>query len=126
MSTTNDELLGVLKEIRNALSRIYTCFEDQYLEIQKQKVEEELAALEEMLTSPRRRIYPLLFDHRRLSQTEIANAVGITQPAVSRFISALLARDLIDRVEDEDGNVTYRDKYDLAELLKLEQETDNV
>ena len=43
MSTTNDELLGVLKEIRDTLSRIYTCFEEQYLEIHKQKVEEELA-----------------------------------------------------------------------------------
>jgi len=125
MSTTNDAFLGVLKEIRDTLSRIYTCFEDQYLEIQKQKAEKELAALEEMLTSARRRIYPLLFDHRRLSQTKIADEVGITQSAVSKFISALLAQDLIDRVEDEDSNVTYRDKYDLAELLMLEQETDN-
>lgn len=123
MSATNDELLGVLKEIRDTLSRIYTCFENQYLEIQKQR--EKLAILEDMLTPVRRRIYPLLFDRRQLSQTAIANEVGITQSAVSQFMSVLLAQDLIDRVEDEDSNVTYRDKYDLAELPKLEQETDN-
>jgi len=123
MSATNDELLGVLKEIRDTLSRIYTCFENQYLEIQKQR--EKLAVLEDMLTPVRRKIYPLLFDRRQLSQTAIANEVGITQQSVSQFISLLLAQDLIDRVEDEDSNVTYRDKYDLAELPKLEQETDN-
>ena len=123
MSATNDELLGVLKEIRDTLSRIYTCFENQYLEIQKQR--EKLAVLEDMLTPVRRKIYPLLFDRRQLSQTAIANEVGITQQSVSQFISVLLAQDLIDRVEDEDSNVTYRDKYDLAELPKLEQETDN-
>ena len=117
MSTNNDELLQILREIHDILSRIYTCFEDQYLEIQKQKVGEKLETLENMLTPVRRRIYPLLFDTRRLSQTEIADKANTTQPTVSRFISVLLAEDLIRQSESEDGIVVYRNKYDLAKLI---------
>lgn len=118
MSLNNDDVLEVLKEIRDTLSRIYTCFEDQYLEIQRQKVGDKLEVLEDMLTPIRRNIYPLLFDSRKLSQVEIANRVGATQPTVSRFVSALLEQDLVEQIEDGEGNVTYCDKYDLVQLLR--------
>jgi len=118
MSTSNDELLEVLKEVRDTLSRIYTCFEDQYLEIQKQKAAKRREMFEDMLTSTRRNIYPLLFDPRRLSQAEIANEADTSQGTVSKFITALLDQDLIERIEDEEGNVTYRDKHDLTQSLQ--------
>lgn len=118
MTAQNDEALALLTEIRDLLSRIYICFEGQYLEIQKQRVGEKLEIFEGLLSSTRRRIYPLLFDPRRLSQTEIASRANSTQPTVSKFVSALLDHDLIERIEDEEGNTAYRDKYDLMKLLR--------
>jgi DNA-binding MarR family transcriptional regulator len=117
MSVSNDELLSVIKEIRDILFRIYLCFEDQYLEIQKQKMGEKFEAFRAMLTPTRKRIYPLLFDPRHLSQVEIANEVNTSQPTVSRFVNALLAQDLIEEIKNEDRPITYRDKYDLVKLL---------
>jgi Fe2+ or Zn2+ uptake regulation protein len=109
MSTGNDELLEVAKEIRDLLSRIYVCFEDQYLDIQRQKAGEKL-------TPVRRKIYPLLFDSRHLSQVEIANAVNTSQPTVSRFVSLLIDQGIIEQVEDEHG-IKYVDKFDFIKLL---------
>jgi DNA-binding MarR family transcriptional regulator len=117
MSTNDDELLEVAKEIRDILSRIYVCFEDQYLEIQRKKAGEKLKALEAILTTPaRRKIYSLLFDPRNLSQTEIAKEVQVSQPTVSLFVKELLGQDLIEQVKGENGSV-YRDKYDLTKLV---------
>ena len=118
MTASNDELLIVLKETRDILSRIYVCFEDQYREKQAQKVAEKLASLKAMMTSVRERIYPLLFDRQRLSQAEIASRAETTQPTVSRFIAALLEQDLIEETQSENGSVTYVDKYDFLELLE--------
>ena len=118
MSTKDDELLEVAKEIRDILSRIYVCFEDQYLEIQRTKMEEKLKALEAVLTtSARRKIYPLLFDHRALSQVEIAKEVQVSQPTVSNFVNLLLDQGFIEQTKNENGKATYHDKYDLAKLL---------
>ena len=116
MSVNNDELLDVAKEIRELLCRIYVCFEDQYLEIQRRKAGEKLQTFEALLTPVRRKIYPLLFDPRRLSQVEIADAVKTSQPTVSRFVSMLLDQDLIEQIEDEQG-IRYLDKYDFVKLL---------
>jgi DNA-binding MarR family transcriptional regulator len=118
MSPDNDEILEVLKEVRDILSRIYVCFEDDYLKIQRQKLVEKLEAFEALLTPARRDIYPLLFDSRRLSQAEIANEAHIAQSTVSKFISALLDQELIEQVKHEDGSVTYRDRYDLVKLMQ--------
>jgi predicted transcriptional regulator len=116
MSTGNDELLEVAKEIRDLLSRIYVCFEDQYLDIQRQKAGEKLQAFEDLMTPVRRKIYPLLFDSRHLSQVEIANAVNTSQPTVSRFVSLLIDQGIIEQVEDEHG-IKYVDKFDFIKLL---------
>jgi predicted transcriptional regulator len=119
MNTSNDEVLAVLKEIRDILSRIYTCHEGDYVEIQRRKVREEWEALEDMLTPVRREIFPLLFDARRLSQVEIAAEANTSQPTVSRFISTLLDQGLIEQTKYEDGSIAYHDKYDLAPLLQI-------
>lgn len=118
MSTGNDNVLGVLKEIRDILSRIYTCFEDEYVEIQRRKIGEKLEAFEAVLTPDRREIFPLLFDTRQLSQRGIADEVNVSQPTVSRFISALIDQELIEQVEHEDGSIIYRDKYDLVKIFQ--------
>lgn len=116
MDEPKDEALAVLVEIRDTLNRIYTCFEDQYLEIQKRKYGEKVKVFEAMLTDVRKKIFPLFFDQRRLSQVDIAKVVGISQPAVSQFVRLLIENDLIEQVE-EAGSITYRDKYDLSKLL---------
>ena len=118
MSTSNDELLKTLKEIRDLLIPISACFEDQYLEVQRQRRAEKQEDFRAILTPARREIYPLLFDPRRLSQAEIAGQVNTTQPTVSRFVNILLERGLIEQLEDEDGVTVYRDKYNLVELLR--------
>lgn len=119
MSPSNDNVLEVLKEIRDILSRIYTCFEDEYVEIQRRKIGGKLEAFETVLTPDRREIYPLLFDTRQLSQREIADEVNVSQPTVSRFISALVDQELIDQIEHEGGSITYRDKYDLVTIFRI-------
>jgi predicted XRE-type DNA-binding protein len=117
MDEPKDEVLEVLVEIRDTLNRIYTCFEDEYLEIQKRKYGEKVKVFEAMLTDVRKKIFPLLFDQRHLSQVEIAQAVGITQSAVSKFVSSLIENDIIEQVEEAD-KIIYRDKYDLIKLLQ--------
>jgi len=118
MTASNDELLTVLKEIRDILSRVYVCFEDQYREKQAQKAQEKLEALKGMMTPERERVYPLLFDHPRLSQAEIASRTDTSQPTVSRFIAALLEQGLIEETQSKNGSVTYVDKYDFLELME--------
>jgi len=117
MDEPKDKVLEVLVEIRDTLNRIYTCFEDEYLETQKRKYGEKEKAFEAMLTDVRKKIFPLLFDQRHLSQGEIAQAVGITQSAVSKFVSSLIENDLIEQVEGAD-KIIYRDKYELIKLLQ--------
>jgi predicted XRE-type DNA-binding protein len=117
MDEPKGEVLEVLAEIRDTLNRIYTCFEDEYLEIQKRKYGEKVKAFEAMLTDVRRKIFPLLFDKRHLSQVEIAQAVGISQPAVSKFVSLLIENDIIEQIEEAD-KIIYRDKYDLIKLVQ--------
>ena len=118
MSTDNDELLKVLDEIRNLLIPISTCFEEQYLEIQRQKMGEKYETFKAMLSPIRRKIFPLLFDRRRLSQVEIASEVNTSQPTVSRFISLLQEQDFIEPIKDEYGNtISYRDKYGFIKQL---------
>jgi len=118
MNANDDELLKTVKEIRDLLIPISACFEDQYLEIQRQKLGEKIETFEAMLTPIRSEIFPLLFDPRRLSQVEIADEVNTSQPTVSRFVSILLKEDLIEQIEDNNGNILYQDKYNLVKMLQ--------
>lgn len=122
MYDQNTEILEVLKEIRDTLNRFFICFEDEYIEIQKQKYKEKLQNFEDMLTDVREMIFPLLFDKKHYSQMEIAQLVGTTQPTVSRFVSTLVENDLIEQSEDKDGNIIYHDKYDFIKVLPSKKE----
>jgi uncharacterized membrane protein len=119
MEEQNDEILKVLVEIRDTLNRIYTCFEDQYLEIQRNKYSEKVKKFKAMLANKdaRKKIFILLFSKNPLSQEEIAKAVGITQPTVSKFVKSLINNGLIEPYEDN-GKTTYRDPYDLIKLAQ--------
>jgi predicted XRE-type DNA-binding protein len=117
MDEPKGEILEVLMEIRDALNRIFTCFESEYFEIQERKYGEKVKAFEAMLTDVRKKIFPLLFDQRHLSQVDIAKAVGTSQPSVSQFVKLLIENDLIEQV-DVSNKITYRDKYDLIRLLQ--------
>lgn len=120
MSTDSDELLRVLHEIRDLLVPISACFEDKYSAVQRRA--KKVEAFKATLTPVRRRIYPLLFDARHLSQVEIAEEIGITQPAVSQFVNKLLEQGFVERFNNEDGTTTYQDKYNLLDVLQNMEE----
>ena len=121
----SEEILEILKNIHSLLVPISACFEKQYEEIQSQRFESKLKELEVLLTtSQRRNIFPLLFDPRSLSQVDIAKEAGTTQPTVSRFIGMLLEHSLIEQTRDETGAVTYKDRFNLRELMEAQNERD--
>jgi len=117
MASENDELLGVVKEMRDILLKIFECYEEQYLEIQRRKFGEKHDAFKKLLTPIRRKIFPLFFDPRELSQTSIANEVNTSKQNVNNFIALLLETDLVSKVVEKDGKVVYQDKYRLMNLL---------
>jgi DNA-directed RNA polymerase specialized sigma subunit len=117
MDEPKNETLEVLTEIRNTLNCIYACFEEQYLEIQKRKYGDKVQALEAILTDPRRKIFPLLFDERHLSQGEIAKTVGVSRQAVSQFISLLIKYEIIEQ-HSKVNKIIYNDKYNLIKLVQ--------
>ena len=62
--------------------------------------------------------FPLLFDERHLSMRAIAEEANSNHPKVGRFIRELVERGLVTRTEDDNGAVTYRDRFDLRDLLE--------
>ena len=119
MTDSEKEFLEVSRRIRDLLVPISAYFEEQLAEIQCQRFGAKLEELEALLTTDlRRSIFPLLFDLQRLSQVDIAKEAGTTQATVSRFISALLKRDLIEQTKDETGTVVYVDKFNLVGLME--------
>jgi DNA-binding MarR family transcriptional regulator len=120
VTDSSDDILKVLREMRDLLVPISACFEEQFAEIQRQQLGTKLEELEALLTTDERRnVFPLLFDPSHLSQTAIAKEAGTTQPTVSRFVKLLLDRDLIDESEDETGTQgLYVDKFNLVRLME--------
>ncbi len=116
MNEPNSEILEVLVEIRDTLNRLFICFEDQYLEIEKRKNNEMENEFKNILTGNRKRIISLLFDKRHLSQAEIAQSVGVNKSTVSRFVNLLIENDYIE--QSTNGNKTiYKDKLGLQKLV---------
>ncbi len=111
--TNDQEVLALLHEIRDLLTQIAVCYEDQYAEIQQRRQEQKLEEFYALMTPIRWRILPLIFDPANLLQDQIAEKVGTSQPTVSKFITALSSADLIDQEKDADGNTVYVDKYNL-------------
>ena len=126
MTHSTDDIRPLLEEIRDLLEPISACFEDEYRELQLQRTEAKHEELEEMLTPTRRLIHALLFDPRRLSQQAIADEAGTTQPTVSRFVSALLERGLIEQTKDRNGNIVYQDPLGLRKLAERAGEYDGL
>lgn len=115
MEEENQQVITLLKDIRDILQRIDLCFEDQYLEKQKQKNAEKFSKFESILNDSRKKIFPMLFDNKHLSQSEIARIVGVDKSTVSRFIKDLLENDLIEQNKTDD-KVYYRDKYGFSRM----------
>jgi hypothetical protein len=121
MDEQKDEVFCVLVEIRDTLNRIYTCFEDQYLEIQKGKIAEKETILKAMInTDARKKVFPLLFDKKYSSQKEIESTGVMQQSGISKFVKSLLENDIIEQVE-ENGKTFDRDKYDLLKSLQKQK-----
>ncbi len=118
MDQQNEKIYDVLIEIRDLLAHISFCFEDQYKEILEKRTEERYIKLKDVLnTDIRKKIFPLLFDSKHLSQGGIASLAQTTQPTVSKFISELVKNDLIEQLE-ENGKTIYRDKYNLQKMIE--------
>ncbi len=118
MADSRDDILQLLIDIRDLLEPISACFKEQFVEIQRQQLGAKFEEFEALLTSKRRSVFPLLFDPRHLSQVEIAREAQTTQPTVSRFVSELLERDLIEETKDETGTTVYEDKFGLRRLME--------
>jgi hypothetical protein len=118
MTDASHEILEILEEIRNLLKPISACFDEEYREVRAREQEVRVQRFRRLLTPRRRRIYPLLFDPRRLSQVEIAREADTKQPTVSRFVSALLKSELVQERTDSSGNRVYVDRYDLRKVAE--------
>jgi len=119
---TEEQILVLLQEIHDSLKIISACHEEQYQKLQSQQIKVKIEALKPLLTSVRQKIFRLLFDPKHLSQVEIAQLTGTTQPTVSRFISALMDLEIIEPDEDDKGNIFYKDKYNLANHPEVQNE----
>ena len=111
-----DEYTEILIEIRNTLNKLFECFEDKYLEIQAQKRKMKEESFRSMLSDQRKRIFPLLFDKKNLSQIEIGEIAKADQSTVSKFISQLIKNEIIEQ-QDKDGTVVYIDKYAFKSIV---------
>ncbi len=107
----NEEIVKLLEEIKEMLAPISSQYQDAY---RKEKFD----ILKSVLTPINARVFPLLFDPRRLNQGEIAFEASTSQPTVSRFIRVLLKLVLIDEQKDTSGTFYYVDKFNLIDFLE--------
>ncbi|HUT16234.1 MAG TPA: winged helix-turn-helix domain-containing protein [Anaerolineae bacterium] len=118
MEATNEDILALLREIRDLLVPISACFEQEYRRIARAKAE--FAKFKSFLTPKRRQIFELLVGPRRLTQAEIASEVGSSQPYVSQTVSALMERNWIE--EDEASQGTYNEVLPFTQMLEESQD----
>jgi hypothetical protein len=62
----------------------------------------------------------LLFDKKYSSQKEIESTGVMQQSGISKLVKALQNNDIIEQVE-ENGKITYRDKYNLLKSLQKQK-----
>lgn len=118
MRDEEDNIQALLADIRDLLVPISGCFRLRYEQIQREQAEFEEFA--ESLTPVRRKVYPLLFDPRNLTQTEIAREVDANPSTVHRFVRALLERRWIE--EDVSGEARYREKLPFRHMMEVEND----
>lgn len=83
------KIIRLLEEIRDLLIPMSDAYRPAYEERQ-----ETALLLQKVVSSPERKKMYALMDGTR-TQAEIAREVGVTQPAVSQFISALVENELV-------------------------------
>jgi CRP-like cAMP-binding protein len=114
--TEKDRAIELLEEIKQLLIPIHDHFLAEYKEREKHRAF--LAQKQDELNSivsgePRLSVFSLLFEQKNVTQSDIAETVGCSQPTVSRLIVALKQADLIEEIDDEFGSSGYRNKYGL-------------
>jgi len=106
------KIIRLLEEIRDLLMPV----SDEYLPAYAER-RRTLLLLQKVVTSREREKMYTLMDGTR-SQAEIAREVGVTQPAVSQFISALAENELVDFIRDGAFKKPVS-KYDIATGRKI-------
>ncbi len=111
------EVVQLLREIRNLLLPVTDAFREQYEESQRRRelVAKKQSTLNVVAKTPaRKEVFRLLFGSEYKTQGDIAEAVGVSQPAVSQFVRILYENDLIETYTDEMGTIRVRNKYDVS------------
>lgn len=106
------KIIRLLEEIRDLLIPVSDAFRPTYEERQKT-----MLLLQGIVSSREREKMYALMDGKR-SQAEIAKEAGVTQAAVSQFISTLVENDLVNIVRDGALKRPVR-KYDIRTGKKL-------
>ncbi len=112
MVIQQNPVLDVLNEIKELLIPISAHFEAEYIGTKQKQLESILS------TDVKKKIYSLLFDTRKLSQSDIAKEANTTQPSVSRLIASLLETKLIAKDKDEAGKEYFIEKFSFATQLE--------
>lgn len=115
MDKTNEEMLGLLRDIKRLLIPISDQYRAAYEE--RKAVREVIAAV--VNTAERETMYQLMNGAR--TQADIAQRAGVSQPAVSRFISTAVDNDLVEMVRVGAAERPAR-KYDIRAGTKLRGE----
>lgn len=109
---TSEEIISLLAEIRDLLIPISDEFQGAYAE--RQRI---ARLLEEVVNTVQRRKMYIAMNGKK-TQTDIAQEAGVTQAAVSRFMSALVDNGLVDMVPVGATERPVR-KYDIATGRRL-------
>ncbi len=112
MNVPENPVQTLLKEIKELLIPISAHFKPEYIGTKQKQLDEILS------TETKQKIYFLLFNPRKLSQSDIAKEANTTQPSVSRLIASLLDANLIEKDKDENGKEYYLDKFMFTEKLE--------
>lgn len=118
MTSSEDAILRLLGEIKALLEPISANHRMQFLREQER-------LLKGMITPVSRRVIPLLFDPRRLTQARIAKLAEVSQPTVSRIVADLKKRGLITEEKDSNFNSKYVDRFNLVQLIEAYDEERN-
>jgi len=106
MTDHESRTLEVLTSIDETLAKLFVCFEDQYdLAVAKRR-EKKISYLKSILSEKRKEILKLLIDQPELSQMEISRQLGVSQPAVSKFLVLLTENGIMSIGPDGKRSIT--------------------
>ena len=93
MQNIEDQIVGLLEEIKDLLTPI----SDEYRAAYEERQTVRAVIADVVNTAERERMYELMNGAR--TQVEIAERAGVTQGAVSRFINMAREKGLVDMVQ---------------------------